>query len=587
MRLLLVDPDVETESTLRSACGVDHEVVTCRDPRNLGKDAGRFDLVIIDLRAPDEARRALPTLCDRWAASAFYLTTCPTDLDRLSPTERRVISDFAILPVDAQTLAARFELIRRRREGHSRERVLLHAMPDMMFRLRGDGTYVDYHVPRGELLLTPPEEFLGKRVPDMLPPEVVEPCMEALRRALEVGSASFDYELALEEGKHQYEARLVRSGPDEVLAIVRNVTEQRRTIEALAQSERTIRAIFDAMPDTIYRCSRDGRLIDLIPRSDTPVARRRDDIVGKGTEEILTLVPELTRELTEKFQTMMRDAFKSGELRTVRYSLDHGGNVSYHEARMVPCGDEILGIDREITDLVRAEEELRAAARVKQVFASRVIEVQEAERQHLARELHDVIGQRLLVHRMEAEWLAKTDTPLRDAAEHLCSALDETLHMVRSLAQGLRPPALDDLGIGSALETLVDEIARRSGLACDLQVESTAAHIPTPAAVALYRIAQEALSNAVRHAECSAIRLRLDRPNGSIELRIEDDGSGIPPDRVDDPKSLGLLGMKERAELLGGRVLIETPVGGGTVVLAEIPRPSHHTEEGNDPSSPG
>jgi signal transduction histidine kinase len=225
----------------------------------------------------------------------------------------------------------------------------------------------------------------------------------------------------------------------------------------------------------------------------------------------------------------------------------------------------------------RAEAQIRGAAMAKQAFAARVLSMQEAERQHLSRELHDSISQLLLVHRMDAEWLAgQTDSEtVQDAAERLCTGLDETLHLVRTLAMELRPPAIDDLGIDSAIETLCGDAGRRSGIHCRFEGDRRTRALPEEIAVTMYRIAQEALTNAVRHAKCRNIQVQLLQHPRSVELSVTDDGIGIAPDRLADTASFGLVGMRERAELVGGHVSIHTGLNQGTSIRAMFPYTSH------------
>lgn len=359
------------------------------------------------------------------------------------------IEDFVVRPADDDILQARLMLLRRRRSIVPPRQALLQALPDLMFRIRRDGTFIDYHSPLREQLYMEPTDIKGSRLMDVMPPEVADISMEMMARVLDTGEPGIiEYNLPLPSGVQSFEARLVQCGVDEVLTIVRDVTERRRV-----------------------------------------------------------------------------------------------------------------------------DSELRAAAEIKRAFTSRVVSAQEAERQALSRELHDGIGQMLLVHRMSAEWLAKQAVPgpVRDAAEELSSSLDRTLEAVRNLAMDLRPPAIDDLGIGSALETLVDNNAKRSGLRCECEIEPTVAFVPTDISVAIYRIAQEALGNAIRHAQGQNIIVSLSHSGTDIELRVLDDGIGFDPAQANDPSCLGLVGMRERAELVGGRVSIESRANQGTCVKVSVP----------------
>lgn len=135
----------------------------------------------------------------------------------------------------------------------------------------------------------------------------------------------------------------------------------------------------------------------------------------------------------------------------------------------------------------------------------------------------------------------------------------------------LRPPAIDDLGIGSALETLVANIGRRSGIKWEIDIPPGVARVKGEASVTLYRIAQEALANAIRHSQCQNIQVSLKDQDGAVELQVRDDGIGFDPDTINTSSSIGLVSMRERADLVGGRVTIESGANQGTCVKVSVP----------------
>ncbi len=327
-------------------------------------------------------------------------------------------------------------------------------------------------------------------------------------------------------------------------------------------------ALLRALPDMMYRVGRDGIYRGVYGPEDDVLATARADVVGAAVRAVLPLEP------ARQMLATIVSAIDSGTLGYLEYECPQPDGVHHYEARVARCStDEAVVLTRDVTNRRRAEGQIRAAAKAKQAFASRVLSIQEAERQHLSRELHDSIGQLVLVHRMDAEWLAQKAEhgAAREAAERLCGELDNTLHLVRTLAMDLRPPAIDDLGIDSALETLCADIGRRSGIRCQFSGDPGLHGLGSDVGVALYRIAQEALSNAVRHAECQVIEVEIGHSDAGVELSITDDGRGIPPAQLMDPTSFGLVGMRERAELLGGCVTIHTSPRDGTCIRATVP----------------
>jgi len=200
----------------------------------------------------------------------------------------------------------------------------------------------------------------------------------------------------------------------------------------------------------------------------------------------------------------------------------------------------------------------------------------EHERRHIARELHDGLGHMLLTHRLDAEWILEKseDQEARDVARGLCAGLQDSLQMVRNLTRDLRATTPGSEGIGPSLQELAESLSVRSEIHCRCTIElDDDLEMSPEVALGLYRIAQEALSNAVRHAQCSTIDLALRLGLSGFELDIVDDGLGIASSPT-QTSSIGLSAMRERAELLAGSLSVTKSKTGGTIVRASIPIPS-------------
>jgi two-component system, NarL family, sensor histidine kinase DevS len=224
------------------------------------------------------------------------------------------------------------------------------------------------------------------------------------------------------------------------------------------------------------------------------------------------------------------------------------------------------------TFAARAAVAVDLADRVARDSLRRVVEGQELERRRLARELHDETGQALTsillgLKRVEE---ARTREDARAAAAELREEIVKTLQSVRRLAVELRPKALDDFGLVPALERLAEAFGESSGIAIDLEANLDETRLPPEAETALYRIAQEALTNVAKHARADHVSLVVTRRHGSVTVVVEDDGRGFAA-AGSDADGLGLVGMKERVGLLGGRLAIESTEGSGTTIVAEVP----------------
>jgi signal transduction histidine kinase len=225
----------------------------------------------------------------------------------------------------------------------------------------------------------------------------------------------------------------------------------------------------------------------------------------------------------------------------------------------------------------QSDHALREANRRLHALSSRMLEIQEQERRQLARELHDEIGQVLTAVKidLQTQLLRIGAEPDGEGIEGSIKLVDGALNRVRSLSLDLRPSQLDDLGLQPALRWYLDRQARSSGLAVEFKADLPPARLDPGVETACFRIAQEAMTNVLRHAGASRVRVDLRARDGEIELVVEDDGRGfnVPAAqaRAASGESLGLLGMEERAELAGGRIKMLSAPGKGTRIEARFP----------------
>jgi signal transduction histidine kinase len=224
------------------------------------------------------------------------------------------------------------------------------------------------------------------------------------------------------------------------------------------------------------------------------------------------------------------------------------------------------------TFAARASVAVDLADRVARDSLRLVVAGQELERTRLARELHDETGQALTsillgLRRVED---AEDHESARAAARELRPQIVDTLQNVRRLAVELRPTALDDFGLVPALERLTESFAEASGIVVDLEASTGEERMPTEIETALYRIVQEALTNVAKHASASHVSVVVSRRDGAVTALVEDDGRGFGA-TGGRAEGLGLVGMKERVGLLGGRLAVESTEGSGTTIVAEVP----------------
>jgi PAS domain S-box-containing protein len=232
-----------------------------------------------------------------------------------------------------------------------------------------------------------------------------------------------------------------------------------------------------------------------------------------------------------------------------------------------PEGKLFTVILRDVTERVRAHEDLAA-------FATQANALREQEKSRVARELHDELAQSLTALKMDTIFVRDNlrADPQRVAAklEDMLAMLDASVAATRRIAADLRPLLLDDLGLMPAIEWLVQNFTQRTGVACELLADEDL-ELHEPYATAVFRIVQESLVNVAKHSHATRVEVSIARDGAEMTLKVQDNGVGFLPGTTRKPGSLGLVGMSERAQLLKGRVSVDSGPGRGTTVQASIP----------------
>ena len=230
---------------------------------------------------------------------------------------------------------------------------------------------------------------------------------------------------------------------------------------------------------------------------------------------------------------------------------------------------------RDVTDRMRTIEELRRSKEELSALGAAAHATREQEKNRIARELHDELGQSLTMLRMDVSW-CKAHVPA--GVEGFAAKLDRmetllktTVAATRRIASDLRPLMLDDLGLVPALEWLVQNMSQRSTVRCEFSIDDPSLSLPPAHSTAVFRIVQEALTNIAKHANASHAEVSIRREGDAMQVRVRDDGVGFAVGGTRKPDSFGLLGMRERITLLRGSAAIESAPGGGTTIAIEIP----------------
>jgi len=238
-------------------------------------------------------------------------------------------------------------------------------------------------------------------------------------------------------------------------------------------------------------------------------------------------------------------------------------------------------VEERTAELVKANREL-------QDLSAHLQSVREEERTNVAREIHDELGQLLTATKIElgnlnAE-LPQDKNLLIEKTESIAKIIDTGIQTVKKISSNLRPGILDVLGIVPAIENHAEEFQKLTGITCDVIADAEEVALDKNSSIAIFRIFQEALTNVARHANATRIKTDLKKESNSLILRISDNGKGIAKEKISSSESLGIIGIKERAQSMGGRLKIDSIEGQGTTITVSVPLPQ--LEQNQDDKDP-
>ncbi|MBI3149854.1 MAG: PAS domain S-box protein [Betaproteobacteria bacterium] len=361
--------------------------------------------------------------------------------------------------------------------------------------------------------------------------------------------------------------------------LARELARDETLTQALAESEARMQGIIHSAMDAIITVDEEQRVVLFNPAAEAMFGRTAAEALGAHLDLFL---PQRQREAHRAFVASFRqDQARSramGERREI-WGLRASGEEFPIDASIsrVEAGGKRLytAVVRDVTRRRESERQLRESHRQLRELSASLQTVREAERTRIARELHDELGQQLTGLKLDLSWLGsrlrEDKTGLLDKIAGMKKTLDTTVAGVRRISSELRPLLLDDLGLVPAVEWLRDDFQRRSGIPVHLHVAGREFEIGKDAATAVFRILQESLTNVVRHAQASQVWIALAVSADGLRLSIRDDGRGMDASAAPKDRSFGLIGIRERAIMLGGSARISSGPGEGTVVEVDLP----------------
>jgi PAS domain S-box-containing protein len=361
---------------------------------------------------------------------------------------------------------------------------------------------------------------------------------------------------------------------ENIASIVLNfqdVSEKVQGQEKLNEEKTLTDSVINSVPGILYLYDRNFKFLRW--------NRNLEVVVGRSSAEMLNANPIDFFPDDEKaiVQRKIEEVFERGKAEVTAHIIDpvKGPTPYYFNGHRVVLNNQecLVGMGIDISLRVKAENELKEHTEEIRKLTGYLQNIREEERTHIAREIHDVVGQQLTAMKMEAYWLKKK-FPQYAEDERLLSLLkliDETIKTVRRVSSDLRPGILDDLGLVAALEWQTAEFSKNTGMEAIFHNEVEIDNIDSNIATNVFRIYQESLTNVARHSQASKIFASLQIKDSALILTISDNGKGFDITEVRRKKSLGLVGMRERARMLDGSIEFKRGADGGTEVSLAIP----------------
>jgi PAS domain S-box-containing protein len=445
-----------------------------------------------------------------------------------------------------------------------------------------------------ELLEDPDATFglllTGQRLPGI---SGLELCEEARRKA-----CSCELVLLADGGNEELAVRALRAGvddyvfrdeaeehlgrvPDAVNRAAKRYRDNRDRVRSdalLRESERRYREMYDTASEMYFTIARDGTVLAANFYAASALGYERSELIGGSVwqlihpndrERVQGVIEEIFTSGNDQNHLDFRKVRKDGSVMVVRerVRLWQGAEEGSPEMHII-CRDRT---EHPPEDMVLASRE-----RLRNL-AARLHAVREEERTMIAREIHDELGQAMTGVKMDLSWIIDRLPPassaeLGERAQATLELLDNTMNSIRQISTRLRPAMLDDLGLSAAIEWQTQEFETRTGIECALRLSVARDAIDQDRATAVFRIFQEALTNVARHAEAQHVEIALRLEGSQLLLDVRDDGKGVLQEQLSSPRSLGVVGMRERAGALGGRVTVKPGEPTGTCVSLRMAR---------------
>jgi len=460
------------------------------------------------------------------------------------------------------------------RKSEEKYRTLVERAVDAIALYDATGKILDVNTGSVNLLGYSKEELMKMSLPDILTPEEIN--VKPVRYdVLQTGESTVKQRKMRRKDNSIVETE-VRSQqlPDgRFLSVIRDLTEREKAQQQIEQEKELSDKLIDSLPGVFYWYDENRKFLRW--------NKQFEIVTGYSAKEIARMHPvDFFGEESRKYMIeRINDVFLNGvgDAETDFVSKDGSKHPYYFKAlRIIIEGKpSLLGTGIDISDRKKAEQRLDESYRAIRELTGHLQNIREEERTHIAREIHDELGQQLTVLKMDVSWLNKkigsSDDAIKEKMKSLLAMLDETVKSVRRISSELRPSLLDDLGLIAAIEWQLAEFEKRSGIRTNFISSGEEITLSESVKTALFRILQESLTNVARHSGAKNVEILFVREADSCILSIADNGRGYNKEKAADIRTLGILGMKERTSMIGGTYEIVSILGKGTTVTVKVP----------------
>jgi PAS domain S-box-containing protein len=416
-------------------------------------------------------------------------------------------------------------------------------------------------------------------------PDDLPTYLDLYRRLLndEIPSFQIEKRCVTKDGKTLWDQHMVSlvavrdndRKPTYLVVLVQNIDQRKRT----EREHSRLASVIERASDFIGIADLDLHILFVNPAGRKLVGLASLE-EARRTQVTDYLFPEDAEYLLQEvLPTVLEKGSWSGELRYRHFQTGDAIPVVFHEVFTINDPEtgrpmNFANVSRDLWERKRTEQERERSLRELRALAARLQSVREEERTQVAREVHDELGQALTAIKIDFLALLR-DLPAEQRrtgkAESILQLISDTIASIRRISTELRPGILDDLGLVAAVEWAAEEWTARTGTKLRLSLPSEDIAMDRERATALFRIFQETLTNVARHAHATVVRVRLAHENGYLLLEVQDNGKGMNQEQLPGGRSLGIVGMRERALLLGGELTIHTAPEEGTTVRVRIP----------------